>query len=375
MSERLTPSRREERGVARRRQIRRRRLAVLLSAAGLVGVVLIVWAAAGQGSSGGSATSAPSHASTGTTGTASVGTTSAGTTSTGMTSTGVAATIAASGGPAHVRPMVAYPRTTPPWTNPSRWTGQPPAVLLTRLTTDNAGDKVTIAWFNQSRTVVGLYPGYKNPVMGGRSVGPTKVPLTGRRTVVATFNSGFFEKDDPAGFYAHGTLYHAMVYGKATLVEHSDGTVDIVRWTGGARPGPNIIVARQNLGMLVNSAHVGPTAGILSDWGLTWKGAYAVWRSALGVDKNGNLIYAAGPNQSVRSIATALIHAGAVRAMQLDINPYWPILVTFGAPGAHLPTLVTPNPNQIPGRFLQASEKDFFTVSLRTGTGTVKLPW
>jgi len=41
---------------------------------------------------------------------------------TGTTSTG--ATIAASGGPAHVRAMVAYPRTVPPWTNPSPWTGQ-----------------------------------------------------------------------------------------------------------------------------------------------------------------------------------------------------------------------------------------------------------
>ncbi len=347
----------------RRRRIRRRR-AVVLSVAGVLGVALVAWAVAGHGSSGGSSTTVSSHRATAT-----------GTTATGPTPTGTTATIAASGGPAHVGPMVASRRTAPPWTNPSLWTGQPPAVLLTHLVTDNAGDKVTLAWFNQSRTVVGLYPGYKNPLMGGRTVGPTEVPLTGRRNLVATFNSGFYEKDDSAGFYAHRTLYHAMVYGKATMVEHSDGTVDIVRWTGGARPGADIIVARQNLRMLVSGAHVSPNAGILSDWGLTWKGAYSVWRSALGIDTHGNLIYAAGPNQSVRSIATALIHAGAVRAMQLDINPYWPILVTFGAPGAHLPTLVTPNPNQIPGRFLHASEKDFFTISLRTGSGTVKLPW
>ncbi len=371
MPEPLAPHNRRDRRAARRRQIRRRRQVVLLSVAGLLGVALIVWAFAGRGSSGRSST-ADAHRTT-TSGTTTAGTTTSGTTSTGTTSTGAA--ITGSGGPAHVRAMVAYPRTVPPWTNPSPWTGQPPAVLLTRLITDNAGDRVTLAWFNQGRTEVGLYPGYKNPVSGGRNVGPTEVPLTGRRNLVATFNSGFYEKDDSAGFYAHGTLYHAMVDGKATMVEHTDGTVDIIRWTGGARPGANIIVARQNLGMLVTGSRVSPYAGILSDWGLTWKGAYAVWRSALGIDKHGNLIYAAGPNQSVSSIATALIHAGAVRAMQLDINPYWPILVTFGAPGAHLPTLVTPNPNQIPGRFLSASEKDFFTVSLRAGTGAVKLPW
>jgi hypothetical protein len=270
--------------------------------------------------------------------------------------------------------MVAYPRTVPPWTDPSPWTGQPAAVLLTRLVTDASGDAVNLAWFRQSRTAVVLYPGFKNPTYYAANRGPTEIPHAARRYVVAGFNSGFYEKDNPAGFYTHGTLYHPMVYGEATLLEHTDGTLDIVRWTGRSRPGPDIAVARQNLGMLVSAGHVSPTAGILSDWGLTWHGAPAVWRSALGIDKNGNLIYAAGPGQSVASIATALIHAGAVRAMQLDINPYWPILVTFGAPGGHLPTLVTPNPNQIPGRFLAPGEKDFFAVYLRNG-GPVVQPW
>jgi len=61
--------------------------------------------------------------------------------------------------------------------------------------------------------------------------------------------------------------------------------------------------------------------------------------------------------------------------MQLDINPEWPILVTFGLPGAHRATLATPNPNQIPSRFLYTSLKDFFAVYLRTTTPVQPQPW
>ena len=347
----------------------------MLGVAGILVVILAVWGAAGRASSGTRSAAKSSGSRTAADATSTTGTTATQSTSTGTTTVTNAALAAATPGPAHVRPMVIWQRTVPPWTNPSRWTGQPPAVLTTHLTTDSLGDQVTLAWFRQSRTMVALYPGTGNPHTTFADRGPTEVPTTARRGLVATFNSGFYEIDDSAGFYANRTLYHSMVYGKATMVEYANGKVDIIRWTGGARPGSDVRVARQNLGLLVAAGHVSPYAGILSDWGITWKGAYSVWRSALGVDKNGNLIYAAGPNQSVSSIATALIHAGAVRAMQLDINPEWPVLVTFGAPGGHLPTLQTPNPNQIPSRFLYPSLKDFFTVYLRPGSGTVALPW
>jgi len=59
-----------------------------------------------------------------------------------------------------------------------------------------------------------------------------------------------------------------------------------------------------------------------------------VWRSGIGVDRHGNLIYVAGEDQTVKSLATTLLHAGAVRAMELDINSYWVSFITYGAPGA-----------------------------------------
>ena len=111
-----------------------------------------------------------------------------------------------------------------------------------------------------------------------------------------------------------------------------------------------------------------------ANWGITLGGVPAVWRTALGVDDKGNLLYVAAPAQTAASLAQILVKLGAVRGMQLDINPEWPIFVTYGAPGAAAPALFVPNPNQISNRFLYSSTKDFFAVFERPSAGAPQ-PW
>ena len=67
-------------------------------------------------------------------------------------------------------------------------------------------------------------------------------------------------------------------------------------------------------------------------WGETLGGHVFVWRSGVGIDARGNLVYAAGELDIV-SLADVLRAAGAVRAMELDINSYWVSFDTF-LPGA-----------------------------------------
>ena len=67
---------------------------------------------------------------------------------------------------------------------------------------------------------------------------------------------------------------------------------------------------------------------------MTLGNAIRVWRSGVGIDRRGNLIYAAANDQTVGSLAAILIHAGAVRAMELDINTYWTSFITYRHPGA-----------------------------------------
>jgi hypothetical protein len=248
-------------------------------------------------------------------------------------------------------------------------------MLVTSLPTDSAGDMAQIAWFRASRTQLALYPGTSNPGPGPFARGPEKVPPAGRAKLVATFNAGFYEKDSPAGFYVNATLYHPMLRGLATVVGDANGHVSIVSWTGGKRPGPGVLVARQNLPLLVENGRVAPRVNASPAWGLTLGGAPAVWRSALGIDGNGNLIYAAAPDQTAPSLARLMVHAGAVSAMELDINPAWPILTSFGGPEAARPSLVVSNPNQIATRFLVPSAKDFFAIYLQTTIGLAPEPF
>jgi hypothetical protein len=60
-----------------------------------------------------------------------------------------------------------------------------------------------------------------------------------------------------------------------------------------------------------------------------------------------------------------MIHAGAVRAMELDINTYWTSLITYRYPGAGHPANLLANMDRSPLRYLTPDDRDFFAVYVR----------
>ena len=263
-----------------------------------------------------------------------------------------------------------------PWRPLDTWFQVKPTILVNTFAPNAQVPTVLAyaAWIRTSTTDLALYPGYKGPGPSTLSRGPEEVPPVGRGRLLATFNSGFYEADSAAGFYANNTLYYPMVDGLATVVRYTNGTVNITKWTGGPRPGPTVLMARQNLSLLVNNYR--ETGQSLNNqlWGSTLGGVPAVWRSALGLDNQGNLIYVAAPDQTSSSLAQILVQLHVVRAMQLDINPEWPIFVTYANRGAVGASLYVANPNQIADRFIYPSTKDFFAVYIRQRVGEAQ-PW
>jgi hypothetical protein len=218
-----------------------------------------------------------------------------------------------------------------------------------------------VAWFDHTRTRVSLFPGrYEPPSASPR--GPMEIPQPGRSRLVAAFNSGFKLEDGGAGFVAHGHVYHDLVPGEATLVGYSSGRVDVRAWHGGPTPGPRITFARQNLPLIVENRKLNPNLSDGPAWGATLGNAIRVWRSGVGVDRRGNLIYAAADNQTVTTLAEILRRAGAVRAMEFDINSYWVSLITYGHWGALDPVNLLPDMNRPATRYLSADDRDFFAV-------------
>ncbi len=222
-----------------------------------------------------------------------------------------------------------------------------------------------VAWIDQARTSVWLYPGIQEPAVSMPSRGPEEVPTDKRHLLVATFNSAFKLADSGGGFVSGGHTYAPLKNGYATMLRYRNGKVGVVDWEGGPTGGRNVIYARQNLGLLINNGRLNPNLSNGPEWGATLGNSVMVWRSGLGVDRHGNLIYAAADYQTVRSLAEILKHAGAVRAMQLDINAYWPSFITYAHPGARDPSNLLSGMQRSPYRYLTPDDRDFFAVYMK----------
>jgi hypothetical protein len=133
--------------------------------------------------------------------------------------------------------------------------------------------------------------------------------------------------------------------------------------------GPGIASVRQNLSLLVDNGQLEP--GLATDangkWGGTVGNNVFVWRSGVGIDAHGGLVYVAGPGLSVASLAILLQRAGAVRAMELDINSDWVSAYTYQQTDPNNPYAVNgvkllPAMERTDDRYLVPGERDFFAL-------------
>jgi hypothetical protein len=245
--------------------------------------------------------------------------------------------------------------------------GGSPPLLITSFRPDPNYPRLVagVAWIDRTRTTTWLYPGIQEPAVSLPSRGPEQVPTTMRSRLVATFNSGFKLQDSGGGVAIGGHTYAPMKRGLATILRHRDGQVDVVSWSGGTQAGPDILYARQNLPLIVSGGRPNPNLSDGPEWGATLGNAIRVWRSGVGVDRHGNLIYAAANDQTVASLAAVLIHAGAVRAMELDINTYWTTFNTYRRAGAVGPARLLADMDRPTTRYLTPDDRDFFAVYVR----------
>ncbi len=259
------------------------------------------------------------------------------------------------------------------WRSTERMVAGAPPVLVTTFRTDPVYPRIVayVAWFDHTRTQLGLYPGrYEPPNASPR--GPMEVPQSQRWRLLATFNSGFMNRDSHGGFYVDGHSAAPLRPGQGTIVAYRNGRVDVFTWHGGAIPGPTAVLARQNLPLIVDHARPNPLLKDNSLWGSTLGNAVRVWRSGAGIDRHGNLIYLAAEDQTAASLAVALMHAGAVRAVELDINAEWPSLVTYGRGGVGNATKVVPNYQQSTNRYLVPDDRDFFAIYRKTTAAALR---
>jgi len=241
-----------------------------------------------------------------------------------------------------------------------------------RPETDYPRNVAYLAWYDHTRTDLAYYPGrYEPPSAAVR--GPAMVPESQRRRLLATFNAGFTHSDVNNGSTDNGRVNEPLAQGNATLIGYRDGRVAIKIWHGGPNAGPDVAWSRQSLPPIIWNGRLNPALNDSSQWGFTVGNAVRVWRTGVGIDRRGNLIFAAADGQTVITLARILQRAGAVRAMQFDINADWHTLITYTHQHGLQPTQIGPS-NRPDGRYLTPDDRDFFAV-YRRQPGAVMVPF
>jgi hypothetical protein len=222
-----------------------------------------------------------------------------------------------------------------------------------------------VGWVDQSAARITLVAGTVDP--GGATTG--QVPPSRRPDLLGAFNSGFRLKDAQGGMVVDGRVVRPLRDGAASLVVSRDGRAVVGQWGRDVALAPEVRSVRQNLDLVVDGAV--PVAGLDADAGGRWGSAHNqlqyTWRSGVGVDAAGNLLYVAADQITLADLARAMTAAGVVRGMQLDIHPqqvgylsYGPGDASRGAGQRLLPAMAVPT-----DRWLHTDQRDFLAVFVR----------
>ncbi len=236
-------------------------------------------------------------------------------------------------GPPHLAPPAPIvPIANPPiagegqWSPGGRLVGGIPAVYETSLRPDaiHTSYVVGVAWMDTKLLRATLYSGSQIPG-GGPFKHTAPIPASASTSLVAAFNAGFLMSAANGGYYTDGRTILPLRSGAASFVVYANGTSTVGQWGRDVTMTPAVVSVRQNLDLLVDNGQ--PVPGLDSadttQWGETLGNRVFVWRSGLGVTADGALVYVGGPGLNITDLADLLVRAGAVRAMELDINTDW----------------------------------------------------
>lgn len=258
------------------------------------------------------------------------------------------------------------------WTpGPASSSGRP-AIYTTWFRPDPRHPTLTagVLWIDQSQSRLDLVAGTMQPG-GGPWPGHAEVDTRHRPATVAAFNAGFLMRDAQGGFYENGHRARRLRNGQASVVIRRDGRATVGRWGRDVALTPDVWAVRQNLALIVDHGRAvrGLTRNGHFRWGSRRSQLEYVWRSGIGVDPQGHLIYIAGDKFNLTTLAAAFVQAHAIRAMELDIH-FGEVSANLYSPGNGTSNHVNAS-KLLPGmprpatRYLQPDQRDFFTVRLR----------
>lgn len=200
--------------------------------------------------------------------------------------------------------------------------------------------------------------------------GPGVIPSLDQKgnALLAAFNGGFKYADGQYGLKTNSTVYVPPQPNSATIAVTRSGQIILGAW--GVDPrlnsgNPDLVAWRQNASLLINNGTINPLTHDGAAWGGTILNSAYTWRSGIGITDHGTLIYAAGDALTALSLGEALHAAGAVTAMQTDINPFWVRAFLYNRDAHGTLNIVKLNPAMygVGTEYLYGSARDFFYLT------------
>ncbi|MHB8597283.1 MAG: phosphodiester glycosidase family protein [Ktedonobacteraceae bacterium] len=229
---------------------------------------------------------------------------------------------------------------------------------------------VTMLQFDMRFINLHMVAGTVEPGGSLNHTGPGVIPAADQQSnaLLAAFNGGFKYADGQYGMMTNGVVYVPPQNGVATIAVTKEGKIILGAWGTDPRltsTNHDLLAWRQNAALLINNSVINPLTSDGSAWGGTILNSAYTWRSGLGITANGTLIYAGGDYLTALTLGQALKAAGAVMAMQTDINPYWvrAFLYSRNSGGAYTISKLNPAMQGTGTEYLYGNQRDFFYLT------------
>ena len=208
-----------------------------------------------------------------------------------------------------------------------------PAVYTTYVRPDavHTSYLTGLMWLDTKLLRANYIVGTEQPGGNGPNPWGSQIPDDQKDLAIAAFNSGFKMDAANGGAYLDGQEMVPLRGGSATFIINQDGSANVGVWGRDFNMSPDIKAVRQNLVLLVDNGQLNPELreDDTTAFGATLGNNVYVWRSGVGVTADGVIVYAGGPAMSVLALARTLQSAGAIRAMEMDINTDWVSAFTY----------------------------------------------
>ena len=206
------------------------------------------------------------------------------------------------------------------------------------------------------------------PLTGTKSFGriPREPEVLSR--VVGAFNGAFKTTHGAYGMMVNRRVLLPPKPGAATVVVTEDHRVGLGAWGPSEQIPDELISFRQNLDPLVLDGKFNPSGRL--QWGYQLAGhSVLTERSGVCVTRPGHFFYFWGDDLSGVTLGKAMVQAGCVAGMHLDMNPKHTGFVFTDIRDIkkkdYDARLLSPQMEILPERYIEWSPKDFFYILLR----------